>query len=179
MRTIKMLILISLILSIANCGESPEKARKKLIEFGIKYSPNDFINKAVEGDLYATKLFLSAGMDVNTKDEKGMTALMWAAFMGKKDVLNLLLKKGADKNIIDKEGNSIMHFAVISDDTSILKIFIDSKINMELKNNQGTPPLINAIASNKKNAVKFLIKNGENVNTTANENISALMILLI
>lgn len=44
------------------------------------------------------KSLLKDGADPNSQDDRGRTALMWAAGHGSPDVVELLLKKGADPN---------------------------------------------------------------------------------
>lgn len=54
---------------------------------------------------------LEEGADVNTKDEYGMTALMWAAYHGQADVVRLLLDKGADATVTDQTGLTALDIA--------------------------------------------------------------------
>ena len=48
------------------------------------------------GKLGPVKALLARGADVNAKDRKGQTALMWAAAEGHADVVSTLLAAGAD-----------------------------------------------------------------------------------
>lgn len=54
----------------------------------------------------ATNLIKRTGVDVNTKDEYGRSALFYANSL---DAITMLLGQGADVNIIDKFGNNILH----------------------------------------------------------------------
>lgn len=54
----------------------------------------------------ATNLINRTGVDVNTKDEYGRSALFYANSL---DAIKMLLGQGADVNIIDKFGNNILH----------------------------------------------------------------------
>jgi hypothetical protein len=54
----------------------------------------------------ATNLIKQTGVDVNTKDEYGRSALFYANSL---DAIKMLLGQGADVNIIDKFGNNILH----------------------------------------------------------------------
>ncbi len=51
---------------------------------------------AREGDVNTVLQFLSAGNDVNTKDERGFTPLLWAVYGGHLDMIELLIDRGAD-----------------------------------------------------------------------------------
>lgn len=53
----------------------------------------------------------SNSADVNARSEQDKTALMFAAFMSKNEMVKLLLKHGADFRIKDKWGKSILNYA--------------------------------------------------------------------
>lgn len=84
----------------ARTEESQEKARLKLGQTGLQFTADEFIRKAVwNNDTVAVKLFLDAGMDVNStipnKDGGTRTALSVAAEKGNPEMVRLLLARGA------------------------------------------------------------------------------------
>lgn len=68
------------------------KARTDLHQMGVEYSEQQFAKSAGVGDLTAVKLFLDAGMDVNSG---GGAAIGLAAGRGQLDMVKFLLGKGA------------------------------------------------------------------------------------
>ena len=46
----------------------------------VQYNPAVFVSSAANGDSTAVSLFLDAGMDVNEKNEEGMTPLSERSF---------------------------------------------------------------------------------------------------
>lgn len=61
--------------------------------------------KKTEADsIEAIKVCLDAGVDINTPDGRGQTALYGAALMGYDEVVKFLLSKGADPKIKDQRG---------------------------------------------------------------------------
>ncbi len=47
---------------------------------------------------------LNEGIDINIKDENGMTPLMWAAYHCNLNTVGFLLNKGADVNVKNESG---------------------------------------------------------------------------
>lgn len=49
--------------------------------------------------------------EINSKDNDGMTPVLWAAFEGKIDALRLMIGRGGDPDKTDQFGNSALHLA--------------------------------------------------------------------
>ena len=65
------------------------------------------IHDAVEkGNIEAVKQHLTAGTDVNMRDDIGATPLHWAAFSGHNEIAELLIAKGANVNARNARGDS-------------------------------------------------------------------------
>jgi len=69
--------------------ETPEGAREKLSQLNIPYTIDDFVKCARESDAVAVELFLTAGMNPDAKDSRGVTALEAATQAGHSDVITL------------------------------------------------------------------------------------------
>ena len=52
------------------------------------------------------KLLIDAGADLNFRNSEGSTALISAAFFGRREIVQLLLNAGADKTIKNKYGST-------------------------------------------------------------------------
>ncbi|HBG05158.1 MAG TPA: hypothetical protein DDY22_06285 [Geobacter sp.] len=65
----------------------------------------------VSGVTTSVKLHLSRDNDVNSKDEKGMSLLMYAAIKGHGDTCSLLLDAGADPSLVNGEGMDALALA--------------------------------------------------------------------
>src|SRR5262245_30105875 len=59
----------------------------------------------VQAMLEVATVLLDAGAPVNAADNRGRTALMIAAELGRAELVELLLARGADRSIVDKAGN--------------------------------------------------------------------------
>lgn len=69
---------------------------------------NPLLMRYIESNMVigATNLIKRTGVDVNTKDEYGRSALFYANSL---HAITMLLGQGADVNIIDKFGNNVLH----------------------------------------------------------------------
>lgn len=66
------------------------------------------IRSAYYGYTEITKKLLHAKADPNVKNLQEVTALMWAAQRGHKDIVELLLDSGADSDIKDSNGYTLL-----------------------------------------------------------------------
>tara|TARA_R110002049_G_scaffold46487_1_gene135149 strand:- start:99960 stop:100619 length:660 start_codon:yes stop_codon:yes gene_type:complete len=71
-----------------------------------------------------TLLDADAGIDLVDSGE-GFTALMTAAALGEKEVVELLLKRGANKDLVDVDGESAKDFAASRGHTEIVQMLED------------------------------------------------------
>lgn len=106
-------LLLAFVVVLAACSKSPqEQARNQLVgEMGVVWAPGNFLDAAKNGKSDVVGLFLQAGMDSETTDEQGKTALILAAAEGHTAVVKTLLANGADVNNTDKQGKSALVWA--------------------------------------------------------------------
>src|ERR1035438_4369901 len=98
-----------------------------------------------KGDLAAVKTLLAHGADVNARDAKGASALMYAAIYGDLECMNLLLDKGADPNASnDLSINALMWAA---SDLGKVRTLVAHGANVNARSNYGYTALSVASAS--------------------------------
>lgn len=108
---------ISLFVFLSGC-QSEEKTNEFLL--ACKYE-----NISVIESMIVDKI------DINAKNNKGITALMVAAAENRPDVVKLLLKEGAEPNIKSRLGISALMFAAArGSDIEIIQALIDAKSNV-------------------------------------------------
>jgi len=68
-----------------------------------------------KGHTDIVELLLNNKAEVNAKNDRGMTALHWAAHDGNKDVAKLLVDNKADVNATNNIGETPLHIAARDD----------------------------------------------------------------
>ena len=101
--------------------------------------------------------FINLGARVNTKDDYGMTALMWAAWKNSNpEVVKVLIKAGANVNAKDKYVRTALMWAAFENSNpEVVKALIDGGADVNAKNKFGETALTYA----KNDKVKRLILN--------------------
>jgi len=125
------------------------------------------IHEAAEhGSLADVKRHLSAGVDVDAKDELGCTPLVYAVLWGHLDVAEFLIDAGAD---IDGAGRALLIMAVRGQlaDPAMVKLLIDSGADVSRKYRDGATALHWAACREKPDIAEVLIKSGADVNATS------------
>jgi ankyrin repeat protein len=82
-----------------------EECVKLCFQYDKKNIANVFVLSHKNYDIM--KFLIDNGIDVNSRDRKGNTALMFSSFHGAKRCVKLLLDHGADPNIVGAEGTAI------------------------------------------------------------------------
>ena len=68
---------------------------------------------------------IRAGIDVNTQDKKGATALMYAAKKGYQRVFEILMSNDADKMMVDRQGRIAAHYAAYYNHLDLIKLVLE------------------------------------------------------
>ncbi len=171
-----IIVVLFLFVPIAH-ATSPDDARAKLDQINVPYSEDLFVQKAGEGDIFAVRLFLKAGMDPNAADEKGNTALIAAAKAGQREMVNLLLDEGAEIDGRDKKfGGTALVWAAIRGRTETVKLLLERGATSNAKEKMnGMSALHTAAVRGHTDTVKVLLDKGVDVNTRDKAGRTALM----
>ena len=111
-----------LLLLLSACGSSSEDHREALLELGVIWDDEAFLEQAKEGDLAVLGLFLKGGMDLETQYSSGVTALMYAALNGHVEATSLLIEEGAHVNAQDNLGRRALDYATVHPESGAFKI---------------------------------------------------------
>ncbi|HVO23682.1 MAG TPA: ankyrin repeat domain-containing protein [Candidatus Margulisiibacteriota bacterium] len=149
-RTVVVLFVLGA--ALAACSKSPqEQARDKLVgEMGVVWAPGNFLDAAKNGKSDVVGLFLQAGMDSETADDQGRTALILAAAAGHTATVKTLLANGADPKNTDKQGRSALIWAAELDHIPAVQALLTNGADVNHAANDGLTAL--AAAKNKGDA---------------------------
>ncbi|KAF0247509.1 MAG: ankyrin repeat protein [bacterium] len=132
-----------------------------------------WLNDAVaRNNILETKMWLSLGVNVETQDISGKTALMEGSRKGYKEIVRLLLDKGADVNNHDSyNGNTALIYAAIYGQTEIAEMLLKKGANVNAKSHEyqtalivACQPSIYSCEPGNIETLKLLIKNGASIN---------------
>lgn len=121
------------------------------------------------------QLLQNNNVDLNKKDESGMTPLHIAISRGNKEMAQLLIDAGADGSIQDDEGFTSLHHALEHSMPDIAKEIIDKKPKaIHIEDKYGNQPLMKATlnAEIAPEFISYLLKIGADKNHKNNRNYS-------
>jgi ankyrin repeat protein len=92
---------------------------------------------AMIGDKETIQRLLQTGIDVNSEDNSGATALMEAVRHGQTDTAQLLLDSGADMNASEVDGMTVLMSAASMGKSDIVKLLVDRGADIDEKDYLG------------------------------------------
>ena len=135
----------------------------------------DLIEAAKKGDTVAVKALLARGANVNAKDKKDATALIWVASWGHSATVQVLLAAGANVNAKDKDGGTALMAAAVNGHTNALQALLADGADVNAKDKDGTTALIFAARWGHTNALQALLADGADVNAKDEHGYTALI----
>ncbi|MDX1916637.1 MAG: ankyrin repeat domain-containing protein, partial [Rickettsiaceae bacterium] len=113
--------------------------------FGLNREPGeDLIDGVVERNLEKIAAILDGGINIEFRDAKGCTSLMYACCDGYRDVAALLLDRGADLEARSNLGFTPLIHACNNGHPDVAELLLDRGADLEARDNEGCTPLIHA-----------------------------------
>ena len=107
---------------------------------------SSLIHSAAEGGNTSIIIkLLSPGLDVDSRNNDGVTPLMTAGISDKQNAFDVLIQNGADLSFKDNNGFSVLHCAAQGRNTSIVNKLLSLGLDINLKDVYGVTPLTRAI----------------------------------
>jgi len=127
---------------------------------GVDLSLVDAVKR---GQRAAAVTLLTRGVDVNSREDDGTTALHWAVRANDADLVAALLKKGADASAVNRYGVMPLWLAAINGSAPILEMLLDAGADPRSALPEGESVLMTAARTGGIDAVKVLISRGGDI----------------
>uniref|UniRef100_A0A8C0UHM1 Ankyrin 1 n=1 Tax=Cyanistes caeruleus TaxID=156563 RepID=A0A8C0UHM1_CYACU len=119
-----------------------------------------FLRAARSGNLDKALDHLRNGVDINTCNQKGNTALHIAALAGQQDVVRELVNYGANVNAQSQKGFTPLYMAAQENHLEVVKFLLENGANQNVATEDGFTPLAVALQQGHENVVAHLINYG-------------------
>lgn len=184
LRLIRQTLLDRILLRAANKGDM--NLANLMVKLGADINTQDFTGYwwATVHHIKSVQVLLDPKRDINSKNNRGETALMWASLWGFNHIVSQLLEKGADSNIKEGSGGTALMWAIYglvyhknrSNSLKIIKMLIEAGTDINAKNSNGETALSAAIGCPKaREIVKMLISSNADVNVRSDCGSTPLM----
>ena len=179
-RLIFTLIFISALLLASSCKSSskkdettPQMSKSMLKLRGYKVNEEGFLKAVGKEDLLSVRAFINAGINPNSKNSKGETALNYAIQNNESDKVAKFLINKADISMQDDLGNSPLHLSIIKNKDKLFDLILKKGVNVNVAGREGKvkniTPLYAAVLLKREEIVKKLLKKDADPNISDNE----------
>ncbi|XP_071085033.1 serine/threonine-protein phosphatase 6 regulatory ankyrin repeat subunit A-like [Haliotis cracherodii] len=106
-------------------------------------------------------------VDIDSRNETGLTPVMAAAMNGKRKVFDLLVRKHCNMSMVHDSGTNILHFACFSDNVQIVENILSHHIaDINSINEDGLTPVMIAASQGQKKVFDLLCVKGCDLKVT-------------
>ncbi|WP_157314218.1 ankyrin repeat domain-containing protein [Chitinibacter sp. GC72] len=164
-------------------GGEPEQEQTwdhvKLQDDGLSFyevngTQKDYFQAAESGNTLRVLVHLKAGIDIETGDEYGKTALIWAATQSHLALVGLLLSRNANTETRDLGGFTALHWAAAAGNLSSLALLLEHGAAVNAQSKAGITPLMQAASRGHHAAIRSLLEAGADLGLLDGHGQSAL-----
>ena len=148
-------------------GEIWENFRSRGVDVTGKDGTNVLCSAAVYGHGDIIKFLIQKGVEVNSRNQKGVLALGNAIWNKEVEAVKLLLSSGADANAsTGSSGHTLLTLASVVGKHEICNLLIEHGADVNLAHANGTRPIYLAAWKGKKDIVQLLVNKGARCDTS-------------
>ena len=131
------------------------------LDKGIPFTPDCFALYITKNKPEIFNLFISAGIDVNARDETGTPMLNIAVRNDNLSFAKKIIELGADINAVSEDrGYTAVMDAVWRGNIELTKLLISKKADLNTISKEGQNNLVLAVGADRDKIVKLLAENG-------------------
>jgi len=146
-----------------------EGAKEEIEKLGIPLTPKGFLDAVESGSQEVITLFLDAGFNIDTTDERLWTPLMVSAFNGNMEMAEFLIENGAKIDHHDSAGYTPLHWAAFNGYTAVIRLLLNKEANANSASNHGWTALLQAATRGHLTVCSILIEHQANVDAASND----------
>ncbi|XP_025107860.1 ankyrin repeat family A protein 2-like isoform X1 [Pomacea canaliculata] len=128
---------------------------------------------AAQGEVVILQQELHDGIDINSVDENGLTALHWACANGQLATVEFLVKNGADISLGGNQGETPLLLASCYGFCEIVKFLLTMGIDVNYADESGGTALIYAAYNNHAACITSLLEFGADLTATNEDQLTA------
>lgn len=135
-----------------------------------KPSPAKLLQAATRGKAASVKKCIKAGVNVNSLDRSGTSALHMGAAGGHHKVVEALLNSGAEFTLRDCKGRTALHLAATGNHRVVTSLILDRAQNLpnaslfiDSPDSSGKSALYLAVEANARTAIRILVLRGASI----------------
>ncbi|XP_048247737.1 uncharacterized protein LOC124119968 [Haliotis rufescens] len=119
----------------------------------------------MRGDVETVKYVLSLHVvDINSRGGRSWTPVMWAAYKGHREVVELLVSEGADVSLVSDRGYNTLHLACLGGDMETVKYVLSlNVVDINSRGGSSLTPVMEAAEEGHRDVVELLVSEGADV----------------
>ncbi len=141
---------------IPSCGDPQQQSKQVLQARDFKFTVDDYMRAAKEGQVSSLRHFLEAGMAADARDGQGTTALFHAAQAGRPEAVAFLLQQHASPAVTGPGGDSPLVAAARAGSSATVKILLDAQADPAFRSEKNWTALTAAAFRGDTETVKLL-----------------------
>lgn len=131
-----------------------------IVLMGCARQKDSLLRAAQDGDPSRVRKLLNDGADINAKDQRTLTSLMYATVNNHKDIVQVLLDRGADVNVRNDLGETALTLAAREGHSEIAQALLHKGANVNVRDNDGLAPVVYAAQYSHPATLKILLDEG-------------------
>ena len=125
---------------------------------------SSLIRSVKDNNINVLSFLLDISTSPDATDDKGLTGLLWASYLGRTEAANLLLKANANPNLHREDGVTPLFMASQKGHSDIVSFLLNDNADCNLCRENGVTPLFMASQNGHSDIIHLLLKANANPN---------------